>query len=246
MGERKGQNKYYPPDFNPEKHGSLNRYHNSHPLRERARKLSQGILIIRFEMPYNIWCDGCKNHIGMGVRYNAEKKKVGNYYTTPIYRFRMKCHLCVNYIEMQTDPANCDYVIVSGASRKEERWDMEDNEQVLTTEHEKKEKLETDAMFRLEHGEADRSTLKKALPTLSHIQEAQNAWKDDFALNSMLRRHFRVREPHGEAAQTPSWETMVQTCVPTSHLQAGHLLADPVIPVCCTRVSPCPNLFLLP
>lgn len=45
----------------------------------------------------------------------------------------MKCHLCVNYIEMQTDPANCDYVIVSGASRKEERWDMEDNEQVLTT-----------------------------------------------------------------------------------------------------------------
>uniref|UniRef100_G3U2Y3 Probable splicing factor YJU2B n=1 Tax=Loxodonta africana TaxID=9785 RepID=G3U2Y3_LOXAF len=194
QGERKGVNKYYPPDFNPEKHGSLNRYHNSHPLRERARKLSQGILIIRFEMPYNIWCDGCKNHIGMGVRYNAEKKKVGNYYTTPIYRFRMKCHLCVNHIEMQTDPANCDYVIVSGAQRKEERWDMEDNEQVLTTEHEKKQKLETDAMFRLEHGEADRSTLKKALPTLSHIQEAQSAWKDDFALNSMLRRRFREKK----------------------------------------------------
>ncbi|KAI2589176.1 hypothetical protein G5576_017182, partial [Homo sapiens] len=145
-------------------------------------------------MPYNIWCDGCKNHIGMGVRYNAEKKKVGNYYTTPIYRFRMKCHLCVNYIEMQTDPANCDYVIVSGAQRKEERWDMADNEQVLTTEHEKKQKLETDAMFRLEHGEADRSTLKKALPTLSHIQEAQSAWKDDFALNSMLRRRFREKK----------------------------------------------------
>lgn len=194
MGERKGVNKYYPPDFNPEKHGSLNRYHKSHPLRERARKLSQGILIIRFEMPYNIWCDGCKNHIGMGVRYNAEKKKVGNYYTTPIYRFRMKCHLCVNYIEMQTDPANCDYVIVSGAQRKEERWDMADNEQVLTTEHEKKQKLETDAMFRLEHGEADRSTLKKALPTLSHIQEAQSAWKDDFALNSMLRKRFREKK----------------------------------------------------
>ena len=39
-----------------------------------------------------------------GVRYNAEKKKVGNYYTTPIYRFRMKCHLCDNYIEIETDP----------------------------------------------------------------------------------------------------------------------------------------------
>ncbi|KAJ4944138.1 hypothetical protein JOQ06_012683 [Pogonophryne albipinna] len=114
-------------------HGSLNGYHKTHALRERARKLSQGILIIRFEMPYNIWCDGCKNHIGMGVRYNAEKKKVGNYYTTPIYRFKMKCHLCVNYIEMQTDPATCDYVIVTGGSRKEERWDMAENEQIVTT-----------------------------------------------------------------------------------------------------------------
>lgn len=73
---------------------------------------------------------------------------------------------------------------------------------VVLAEHEKKEKLETDAMFRLEHGEADRSTLKKALPTLSHIQEAQNAWKDDFALNSMLRRHFRVREaPQGNSSR---------------------------------------------
>lgn len=45
----------------------------------------------------------------------------------------MKCHLCVNYIEMQTDPATCDYVIVSGASRKEERWDMSENNQILAT-----------------------------------------------------------------------------------------------------------------
>ncbi|XP_074990338.1 putative splicing factor YJU2B isoform X1 [Calonectris borealis] len=205
MGERKGTNKYYPPDFDPAKHGSLNKYHHSHPLRERARKLAQGILVIRFEMPYNVWCDGCQNHIGMGVRYNAEKKKVGTYYTTPIYRFRMKCHLCVNYIEMQTDPAGCDYVIVSGARRKEERWDMRDNEQVLPTEREEKEKLETDAMFRLEHGAADRAALQRAAPTLASLQEAQSAWKDDFALNSRLRRRFReekktLREEEEEAA----------------------------------------------
>lgn len=80
---------------------------------------------------------------------------------------------------------------------------------MVLAEHEKKEKLETDAMFRLEHGEADRTTLKKALPTLSHIQEAQNAWKDDFALNSMLRRHFRVRKPHSGHQLAQSWETVV-------------------------------------
>nr|XP_057922702.1 probable splicing factor YJU2B [Doryrhamphus excisus]XP_057922710.1 probable splicing factor YJU2B [Doryrhamphus excisus]XP_057922720.1 probable splicing factor YJU2B [Doryrhamphus excisus] len=194
MGERKGTNKYYPPDFNPAKHGSLNGYHKTHALRERARKLSQGILIIRFEMPYNIWCDGCKNHIGMGVRYNAEKKKVGNYFTTPIYRFRMKCHLCINYIEMQTDPAACDYVIVSGASRKEERWDMAENEQILTTEREEKEKLETDAMFKLDHGGKDKEKLVKALPSLVELQDYQAGWKDDFQLNSALRRKFRTEK----------------------------------------------------
>ncbi|XP_077185917.1 putative splicing factor YJU2B isoform X2 [Paroedura picta] len=126
-----------------------------------------------------------------GVRYNAEKKKVGNYYTTPIYRFRMKCHLCPNHIEMQTDPASCDYVIVSGARRKEERWDVEANEQIVATAHEEKQKLETDPMYRLEHGSKDQSKLQRAVPTLQNIQEAQSAWKDDFALNSLLRQKFR-------------------------------------------------------
>jgi hypothetical protein len=36
--------------------------------------------------------------------YNAEKKKVGEYITTPIWSFRMKCHLCTNYIEIKTEP----------------------------------------------------------------------------------------------------------------------------------------------
>ena len=55
-------------------------------------------------MPYNIWCSGCGSHIGMGVRFNADKTQVGKYYSTPIFKFRMKCHLCDNYFEIQTDP----------------------------------------------------------------------------------------------------------------------------------------------
>ena len=62
------------------------------------------LLVSRFELPYNIWCNGCGSHVGMGVRYNAEKTKVGNYYSTPIYKFRMKCHLCDSHFEIQTDP----------------------------------------------------------------------------------------------------------------------------------------------
>lgn len=106
----------------------------------------------------------------------------------------MKCHLCVNYIEMQTDPQTCDYVIVSGAQRKEERWDMAENEQILTTERTEKEKLETDAMYKLDHGGKDKEKLKKALPSLSEIQDYQSGWKDDFHLNSTLRRKFRTEK----------------------------------------------------
>lgn len=40
----------------------------------------------------------------MGVRYNAEKKKIGAYYSTPIFSFRCKCHLCDGWFEIQTDP----------------------------------------------------------------------------------------------------------------------------------------------
>lgn len=38
------------------------------------------------------------------ARYNAEKKKVGNYYSTPIYSFRCKCHLCGHWFSIETDP----------------------------------------------------------------------------------------------------------------------------------------------
>ena len=80
----------------------------------------------------------------MGVRYNAEKKKVGSYYSTPIYSFRCKCHLCDGWFEIQTDPKvrwsqfvgrvyvsrplqNTRYVVVSGARQKDEEWNPEEN-----------------------------------------------------------------------------------------------------------------------
>lgn len=68
---------------------------------------------------------------------------------------------------------------------------------VCLSAHEEKQKLEMDAMYQLEHGAKDQSKLQRALPTLQNIQEAQNAWKDDFVLNSLLRQKFRVRNSVG-------------------------------------------------
>ncbi|XP_078035281.1 coiled-coil domain-containing protein 130 homolog [Augochlora pura] len=194
MGERKGTNLYYPPDYDP-KVGGLNKFLGTHALRERARKLHMGILIIRFEMPYNIWCDGCGNHIGMGVRYNAEKKKIGMYYSTPLYQFRMKCHLCDNHFEIKTDPANLDYVIVSGARRQENRWDPKENEQIVPETKEVSCRLYDDAMYKLEHGIEDKKTAKSRDSSLENaIALNEAAWKDDYTSNCELRTAFRTRK----------------------------------------------------
>ncbi|XP_077295868.1 coiled-coil domain-containing protein 130 homolog [Arctopsyche grandis] len=191
MGERKGQNLYYPPDYDP-RVGGLNKFKGTHALRERARKLHLGILIIRFEMPYNIWCDGCNNHIGMGVRYNAEKTKIGMYYTTPVYQFKMKCHLCNNHYEIKTDPGNLDYVIVSGARRQENRWDPTENGQIVADTKETQKRLFDDPMFKLEHKSGDVQVSKEAKSRLNKLfNRNEDLWKDSYEANCMLRKNFR-------------------------------------------------------
>ncbi|KAJ4293823.1 Protein saf4 [Collariella sp. IMI 366227] len=57
-------------------------------------------------MPFSIWCAHCPSPtlIGQGVRFNAEKKRVGNYYTTPIWSFKLKHTVCGGEIEVRTDP----------------------------------------------------------------------------------------------------------------------------------------------
>jgi len=32
---------------------------------------------------------------------------VGKYYSTPIFQFRMKCHLCDSHFEIRNDPKVC-------------------------------------------------------------------------------------------------------------------------------------------
>ena len=172
MGERKGVNKWYPPDYDPNK-GGLNKWQGTHALRERARKIHLGILIIRFEMPYNVWCEGCGLHVGMGVRFNAEKKKIGMYYTTPVYQFRMKCTMCDNHYEIKTDPANLDYVCVSGARRQEKRFEASENGTVVPDEKATIQKLALDPMFKLEHGEKDTSKGQDAKPRINKMMQIQ-------------------------------------------------------------------------
>ncbi|KAJ3788050.1 DUF572-domain-containing protein [Lentinula aff. detonsa] len=187
-----GFNKYYPPDFDGEKHGSLNAYRGKHALGDRARKLDQGILITRFELPFNIWCGTCNNHIGMGVRYNAEKKKIGNYYSTPIFSFRCKCHLCDAWFEIQTDPKNTRYVVTSGARQKDEDWNPEENGGFAVHDTEGSA-APIDPLAALEKTtDAQNHQTKVQVPRLESLMDVSERYNSDpYSLSLKARKHFR-------------------------------------------------------
>ncbi|TFY62187.1 hypothetical protein EVJ58_g4020 [Rhodofomes roseus] len=197
-----GFNKYYPPDYDGEKHGSLNAYRGKHALGDRARKIDQGILIVRFELPFNIWCGTCNNHIGMGVRYNAEKKKIGNYYSTPMYSFRCKCHLCDGWFEIQTDPQNTRYVVTSGARQKDEDWDPEENGGFAV--HETNPNAgPVDPLAALEKStDAQNYVNQVQVPRLESIQSLSDHYgTDPYSLSKKARKRFREEKKVEKAKQ---------------------------------------------
>lgn len=193
LAAARADNFYYPPEWDPSQ-GSLNNFHGQHALRERARKLDQGILIIRFEMPFNIWCEGCESMIAKGVRFNAEKKQVGNYYSTKIWSFSMKSACCKHQIVIQTDPKNCEYLVMSGARKKVEEYDVNDAETLELPAAEERGKL-ADLFYRLEHQEEDLKKKKEAEPVLVRLQRLSDSrGSDDYTRNKALRAQLRSQK----------------------------------------------------
>lgn len=53
-------------------------------------------------------------------------------------------------------------------------------------------KLALDSMYKLEHGVDDQSRGKSSAPTIARVVEMQAAHRDDFLLNQLARKRFRV------------------------------------------------------
>lgn len=187
-----------------------------HALGARASKLrSEGILTVRFEMPFAVWCGHCNPAviIGQGVRFNAEKKKVGNYYSSPVYSFRMRHAACGGLIEVRTDPKNTAYVVVEGG-RKRDTGEGKGGEDSLVgdgvgvppikTAREQAEEREA-AFSNLEKTIADRAALAAARDRIDEIEDANaKQWNDPYTRNQMLRKTFRVgrKQREKDAAAT--------------------------------------------
>lgn len=88
---------------------------------------------------------------------------------------------------------NLDYVIVSGATRQENRWDPKQNEQIVPETKEVSHRLYDDAMYKLEHGVEDKKVAKSRDSALeSAIALNESIWKDDYNSNCAVRALFRV------------------------------------------------------
>jgi coiled-coil domain-containing protein 130 len=152
-------------------------------------------------MPFNVWCLGCERHIARGVRFNAEKKQIAKYHSTPIYAFRMKCPSCTQWIEIHTDPRNAEYQVVSGARKKIEEWQPEPGEVASFRSPEEVEQMEKNPFARLEHEVSDHKRAQAIKPHLSALKDAKDAaYRDDWSTSQRLRKQFRKEKAvHQEA-----------------------------------------------
>ena len=199
--------RYYPPDAS-----QAPTFNKSHPLGSRAKHIDKGILTVRFELPFAVWCQHCAPEaiVGQGVRFNAAKKKVGNYYSTPIWSFRMKHTACGGEWEIRTDPKTTQYICVEGCRKRDygpEVAEGQDGELKFLTEAEK-QKRRDDAFAGLEGKLEDKAREKGNKERVEELYEKAEVWRDPYDVNARLRKEMREKrrvwkkeEKHKEGIQ---------------------------------------------
>ena len=120
---------YVPPEYYSSgtyKKKSINQFQKS---KGHNQYLERGV--VRFELPYDGFCELCESHVGKGTRFNAHKKHVDDYYTTKIWEFTMTCRVCVSSEKKQTfvirtNPKERCFDYTSGIRKKQEDFDTKE------------------------------------------------------------------------------------------------------------------------
>ncbi|QDS72029.1 hypothetical protein FKW77_002187 [Venturia effusa] len=176
------------PSLSSDHVGGFNRQNDQRP------RAPDGSIVVRFEMPFKIWCSGCspESIIDQGSRFNATKKTTGKFFTTPVYEFKMKHADCGKAIVISTDPMNQTYKITAGGRRQD--WTFKD----LDEGGDVGEPLDyNDPQDPFAAQEAKRYAARKNDSAVSdrRIEELLKAnerqWKNPGAANSQLRKAFR-------------------------------------------------------
>ena len=185
--------RYVPPDLEGTTSGNrLNAKRAPGALRK------DGSQTVRFEMPFAVWCHTCKPHaiIGQGVRFNAEKKKIGYYYSTPVWQFRIKHAACGGWLVIKTDPKETAYVVVEGGKArdygegKDAVREGEDGRPILTPLE--RERRREDAFAALEGKVEEKEAVKDNAKRIEELYRSRERdWEDPGNVNKRLRDSFR-------------------------------------------------------
>lgn len=158
MSERKVLNKYYDPNFNPDKL----------PKNKRPKDKQDNV---RMMLPMTMRCNTCGNYLYIGTKFNMRKETCldEEYLTIKVYRFYFRCTGCYAEITFKTDPKNHDYIVEHGAKRNYEAWkDAQQAELALKEIRETEE--EGNAMKLLENKTFDSKREMDILDALDDIK----------------------------------------------------------------------------
>lgn len=184
MGERKVLNKYYSPDFNPDKI-------------KRIRRPKNRPISVTNMLAMTIRCNTCGEYSGIGTKFNMRRELCNeDYLGIKIYRFYFKCRTCYSVITFKTDPKNHDYIVESGGTRHYEAWrDAKQAEDLLQEMKEQEE--EENAMKSLENKAYDSKREIENLEILDEIKQ-MNKRKAQVTHDQLLEQTFKKYEDTGE------------------------------------------------
>lgn len=187
LAASRADNFYYPPEWEPSM-GSISKFQGS-----KGKNQYEQHGIIRFELPFDGWCLNCNVHMSKGLRFNAKKVRSGEYFSTPIWKFSTKCYDCNQSFVIRTNPKENTYDFVEGLRRHEQEYNIGTEEGVIElVNDDKRFKLDSDPMFRLQHEQEDQkrnANIKVNLNCLQQLQECKQL--RDYDMNAKLRKHLR-------------------------------------------------------
>lgn len=169
--------------------------------------LTQGI--VRFELPYDGFClaDKCRVHVAKGTRFNAKKIHSGDYFSTKIYDFCMKCRHCQHLFVIRTNPKEKCFDYISGIKKKVEEFDTVEAKSlgVIDTDYGHSIHNFTNGELKVVNGDSSLNKLEKDIllsghePRSTDIQVMEHCMKrnrtimwNDADSNARLRAGYRV------------------------------------------------------
>ena len=159
------------------------------------------------------------------MRYNAEKRQVGAYHTTPIYSFRCRCHLCSGEFAIRTDPEHTRYGIEYGAREQKREWAPEDGGQIVI-EPRGAEALDPFAQVEQHRGDAEKAKhLQGRIDELE--QQSAHYWADPYTKNRELRRAFREEKRQYLARQARDADLRRRIGWSDDRILAGETTSEP-------------------